>query len=196
MHTDRIEEFLQGRIFPDLERGRPGWDKPHTQTVIHYLKQILSNASELSLDREILMIAAYAHDWGYAGLFKEGVALTYDDVLDAKKRHMELGAQYTTEMLADPFFSFLSESRKARAIHLVAVHDKLKQLKDTDELILMEADTLGGLDTSHMKPFSDRASTERYLEGVRKKRIPLFITAYGKQKAEALMKQRMEHAFG
>ena len=85
---EKIESFLQNAIFPELEKGRPNWDKPHTSAVVHFYKQIIQNSPNIRVDFIVILIAAYAHDWGYAGLFHEGEPFTLNDVLSMKKLHM------------------------------------------------------------------------------------------------------------
>lgn len=192
----QMETFLQDTIFPQLEAGRPNWDKPHTEAVVAHIKQLIEANPQLSLDREVLIIAAYAHDWGYVGLFRNGQKFSLDDVTSAKEAHMTIGAEKLRELLKDPRFDALSVERKARAVHLVFVHDKLKELKEVDELILMEADTLGGLDVERVEPSFDIESNERYMSDVRSKRLPLFITEYGKREFERLYGLREEYYTG
>ncbi len=191
--TPEIEKHLQDTIFPELEEGRPGWDKPHTEAVVYYLKKIIHHAPHLKPDFVVLLIAAYAHDWGYARLFHKGKEIKLHDIIAMKQLHMEIGAEKITALLENPFFSFLTPEQKLRTIHLVAVHDKLKQLTETDELILMEADTLGGLDTDFIKPFADKESSDKYIRGVEVKRQPLFITSWGKEKLVELMEKRKKY---
>lgn len=93
MNTAKLEKYLQKAIFPDLERGRPGWDKPHTEAVVHHMKKLLLNFDGEKLDEYVLLIAAYAHDWGYSDLFGKGRSLSYSDVSEKKKAHMRLGAK-------------------------------------------------------------------------------------------------------
>ncbi len=191
--TAEIESHLQQAIFPELEQGRPGWDKPHTIAVVYYLKEIINNSPEYSIDYPVLLIAAYAHDWGYAGLFEKGKEIKLKDILDVKALHMEIGVKKISALLNDDFFRFLTDDQKERIIHLVGVHDKLSEIKDTDERILVEADTLGGLDTDLIKPFADKESSDRYIRGVEKKRIPLFITDYGKKMVKNLIEKRKRY---
>ena len=191
--TSEIEARLQQAIFPELEQGRPGWDKPHTIAVVYYLKEILQTAPHLKIDFTVLLISAYAHDWGYAGLFEKGKEIKLRDILDVKTLHMKIGVKKVTKLLTEMFFSFLSDAQKKRIIHLVGVHDKLSQIKDVDERILVEADTLGGLDTDRIKPFADKDSSDRYILGVEKKRIPLFITEYGKKTVAQLIHKRKKY---
>jgi hypothetical protein len=191
MKTEKeYEKYLKRIIFPELERGRPGWDKPHTEAVVHWIKNIINNSPELELDMDVLVIAAYAHDWGYADLFDKGAKVDLDDILDAKKEHMIIGAGKLAELLKNKAFNFLTFSQKQRALHLVRNHDNLSYIKDDDERILVEADTLGALDVDFIKPFTDKKQGERYMQGVIKKRLPLFITDYGKKQFKILFKKR------
>ena len=191
--VSEIENYLQKTIFPELEEGRPNWDKPHTIAVVYYLKEIIHHAAHIQLDFFPLLISAYAHDWGYAGLFHKGKELKLHDVIEMKQLHMKIGAEKVTHLLNDSLFSFLTAAQKQQTVHLVSVHDKLKELVHTDELILMEADTLGGLDTDFIKPFADKESSAKYIRGVETKRMPLFITAWGKQKLQELLVKRKKY---
>lgn len=191
MNLGKVEEFLARHIFPELEKGRPVFDVPHTKAVVHHLKEINAHSLSLDLDLPVLICAAYCHDWGYSGLFKGGSPIdSLDTVMEAKPKHMILGAEKTSGLLTLEFFSFLDSQQKERVVHLVAVHDQLDNLSQTDELVLMEADTLGGLDADMVKPTFDFASNERYVRVCRMKRLPLFITDFGKEEFERLYKVR------
>lgn len=184
------EELLKRTILPELEVGRPNFDRPHTEAVVYYIKEIIMNNPGLDLDRDVLIIAAYAHDWGYSGLFKKGKPIEIDDVAKAKKNHMTISVSKLKELLKSHEFGFLSDERKERAIHLVEIHDELDVLKDNDEFVLMEADTLGGLDVSMLKPTFNKISNTKYMKNVKTKRYPLFFTEYGKEKFKKLYKSR------
>jgi hypothetical protein len=184
-----IEDYLKSAIFPELESGRPNWDKPHTEAVVFYLKEIL-NCENLNLDEDVLIIAAYAHDWGYSGLFKNGEEINYDQILDMKEEHARIGAIKISKLLKNQIFDFLSQEQKERIIHLVFVHDRLNELKDIDEITLMEADTLGGLDINFIIPTIDRESNKRYLEMVKNKRLGLFIHGFSKVRCQQLITGR------
>lgn len=190
--NDGIENFLQEQIFPELENGRPDFDKPHTQGVVHYIKEIIKRNPQLNLDEDVLIISAYAHDWGYAGLFQDGRAINLDRVKEEKPLHAKMSAEYITKLLTNPIFDYLSEERKMRIAHLVAMHDRLEELNDTDELILMEADTLGGLDVSFITPTFDKDSNDRIMSGFRKRRYPLLITDYAKEMFEKVFQSRVD----
>lgn len=191
MNLDKLEQFLQEKILPDLDRGRPK-DKAHTLDVVSKIKAIINNSPELTLDSTVLIIAGYAHDWGYTGLFENKHSLTMAEISAQKPAHMIAGAEKLTILLEDPFFDFMSTERKQRAVHLVSVHDQIGVLRDPDELILMEADSLGGLNTEVMSTFGDHPSEERFMKRSREFKFPRFITTYGKNEYERLFKKREE----
>lgn len=189
---EEIEQKLRSFILPDLKRGRKDFDKNHTIAVVVKLKEILKHSS-FRVDKTVLLIAAYAHDWGYTQLFTQGVSNNLAEVVKHKAEHMKIGAQKLENFLQDPFFNFLSTAQKQRAIHLVAVHDRLDILQDTDELLLLEADTLASLDINLVKPTFDFASNEGYLRSVKQKRVPKFITDYGKKEVKRLFQLRKNY---
>src|SRR3990167_9208963 len=99
-----IEEYLKNKILPDLVNSRGGFDKIHTLEVVDWIKQIIIHNPQLKLDQTVLIIAAYAHDWGYCGLFKKGQVMTEEIIKPAKPLHMKLGAEKTEKLLNDKFF--------------------------------------------------------------------------------------------
>lgn len=54
----------------------------------------------------------------------------------------------------------------------------------------MEADTLAGLDVNFVTPSFTAEENEEHMQQVREKRLPLFVTDYGKQQFEKLMAAR------
>ena len=189
----KLEEYLKKRILPDLEKSRGGFDKIHTLEVVDWLKKIIKHSPDLKLDKDILLIAAYAHDWGYSDIFSEGETMQFEKVENAKMLHMELGAKKLKKLLKDDFFSFLTDMQKKRATHLVAVHDKKFELKDVDELILMEADMLSSLDVNTKKPIFGPESNKKFMEAMLATRIPKFITQFSKKEAKRLIKIREDY---
>ncbi len=190
---ETIEEFLKVKILPDLEKSRGGFDKIHTLEVVDWLKKIIDHNPDLKLDRVVLVIAAYSHDWGYAGLFKENEVIPFESIENAKKLHMELGAKKIKRLLNDQIFSGLSSKQKERCIHLVAVHDKKFEISETDELVLMEADMLNGMDIDTEKPKRDAEFNKKYMHSLMTTRMPKFITDYGKAEAKKLIARRIEY---
>lgn len=194
--NQQTEEYLKEKIFPELEKGRPGWDKPHTEAVVSYMKEIIKQVPQLEPVKEILIIAAYAHDWGYAGLFQDGKPVDLKKIMESKKLHMIIGAEKIGKLLEDDVFNYLTNEQKQRTIHLVRVHDKLDgSLKDIDELALLEADTLGMIDVEKVKPTFDKEDNEKWMKICicRRERISRFINPYSKEKIEKLFKKREEY---
>ena len=192
-NIESIEKYLKEKILPDLEKSRGGYDKIHTLEVIKWLKQIISHDPELKLDETVLLIAAYAHDWGYSDIFKDGQTMNFKLVENAKKLHMELGAKKIKALLENDFFSFLSDVQKSRCIHLVGVHDKKFEIKDVDELILMEADMLSALEMSEGKPSFDAESNKKFMKVMLTTRIPKFISKFSKNETKRLIKIREDY---
>lgn len=193
MDLSELEKFLKEKILPDLEKSRGGFDGIHTREVVIWLKEIINRNPELKLDKIVLLIAAYAHDWGYTDIFMDGQTMDFEKVEGAKSLHMELGAKKIEQLLKDDFFSFLSKEQKMRCIHLVAVHDKKFEIKDSDEIILMEADMLSALQISGGKPIFDFVSNKKFMEAMLTTRIPKFITEFSKNEARKLIEIREEY---
>lgn len=166
-----VEQVLRDVIMPDLDQGRRGFDRLHTEAVVHWTKKICE--SEPVLSDKVLVAAAYAHDWGYFGMFPRKTTL--ESVHAKKEAHAERGARKIGKLLRSRLQNFFSKSEVKRIQHLVFVHDKLTELSDDDEIAIMEADTLGALDTSIVKPTYSAKDNERYIqEQVLKLRWPLF----------------------
>lgn len=187
---ENYEEYLKEKILPDLEKSRGGFDRIHTLEIVEWIKRIIDHNPQLHLDRDILIIASYAHDWGYAGLFKDGEVMDSDKIENAKKLHMEIGAKKIQELLEGEKFIFLADKRKERCIHLVEVHDKKHEIKDVDELILAEADMLSGIDINTEKPILDSESNKDFMDSLLNTRLPKFITEYSKKEAKRLIQER------
>ena len=189
---NKIEEYLKEIILPDLENSRGGFDKIHTLEVVDWIKLIIDHNPDLKLDKMVLVIAAYSHDWGYSDIFKKGEAMDFGMIESAKRLHEKLGAEKLEKILVNDVFSDLTDAQKERCVHLVAVHDKKFEIKDTDELILAEADMLSGIDIS-TKPKLDSESNKVFMDSLLNTRLPKFITEYSKKEAARLIKIRQEY---
>jgi hypothetical protein len=166
------ETVIVNTILPDLDKGRPDFDKPHTLAVVHWVKYIIENESNLHF--KILVTAAYAHDWGYIGLFEDGVT-DMKDIHAKKERHMEVGANKIETLLQEQFSNLYSPEEILRIKHLVYVHDRVENLNEDDEIALMEADTLGALDSAMVQPTFSKHDNDVYIEReVKGRRFPHF----------------------
>jgi hypothetical protein len=186
---NELEEYLKEKILPDLEKSRGGFDKIHTLEVVERIKKIINHNPDLKLDKIVLIIAAYAHDRGYSGLFKDDEVMSANKIENAKKLHMDVGAEKVKNLLKNDVFSFLTDEQKERCIHLVAVHDKKFEIKDVDELILAEADMLSGIDIG-TKPKLDPKSNKLFMDSLLNTRLPKFITEFSKNEAKRLIQAR------
>lgn len=169
-----------------LSEGRKGWDMPHTRAVVHYARELAISEGQ---DILVLETAAWFHDIGYFGLFNENDSEQNTSMKVRKLLHMERGAQFTKDFLNKPKISTAYTSKqRERIIHLVGVHDKVTELRDLDELILMEADTLGQIDIARVTPTFDYNNAMKYIKnGLEAKRIPRFTTELGKNYLEQLL---------
>jgi hypothetical protein len=155
------EQAIAETILPDLDKGRPDFDKPHTLAVVHWIKHILNH--EPALNFKVLVTAAYAHDWGYIGLFDDGVT-DMRDIHTKKQLHMEVGAKKIEVLLQHKLSDQYSQEEISRIKHLVYMHDRVEALADDDEIALMEADTLGALDSDLVKPTFSKKDNDIYIE--------------------------------
>ena len=128
------EGILRKTILPDLDKGRKDWDRPHTETVVYWVKRLLKH---IKLDPKVMITAAYAHDWGYVGMFPDRDS--YESVQAKKADHMRVGAEKIRFFLTQKLTQAYSKKQIARVAHLVGVHDKLDQLHDDDEIAEFES---------------------------------------------------------
>lgn len=151
-----LEEFAIGF----LRQGRADWDEPHTRAVVFYAVLLAKAENQ---DIPTLFTTAWLHDIGYFGLFQDQQAKDWGQIKERKALHMEIGAAKSREFLAHPDVSVhYSPSQLSRIPQLVAVHDNIEDLTAPDELLFMEADTLGAMDISRVKPTFDVAGFEKY----------------------------------
>ncbi len=182
---ETISQEVEDYALRFLKQGRDKWDVPHTKSVVHYAKEI---AQAEGYDILVAVTAAWFHDIGYFSLFNEEDTSTLSNVRDRKALHMENGAKMAKAFFERPEVAEkFTPQQKERIIHLVSVHDKVDELQDLDELILMEADTLGIIDISRVKPTYNRDDWIRFLESVKGRRAPRFLTTLGKKYLKELL---------
>jgi len=172
--------LAEGYAMQFLEKGRIGWDVPHTRAVVHYAKLITRS---VNADLMVIPTAAWLHDIGYYGLFK-GDSGKYEVVQDRKARHMIVGAEMAREFVdGEEVMGILTPRQRDRVVELVSVHDRVEELDDDlDKRILMEADTLGAIDVRRVRPTFDKEGRARYVEiDLNTRRGPRFRTSLGKE---------------
>jgi putative nucleotidyltransferase with HDIG domain len=192
LEQSELAKQIEAYAVKYLSQGRIGWDVPHTYSVVHYAGEI---ADSVGVDHLVATTAAWFHDIGYFGLFINEDSNRHESVIDKKAQHMEEGARLVREFLEQPgITNYFTPEQRERVIHLVSVHDKVADLKDLDELVLMEADTLGAIDITRVTPTFDYDSGMKYIEGLKRKRLPRFCTDLGKKHAGELL-PRFEQFF-
>ena len=113
-------------------------------------------------------------------------------MLDQKIAHMKIGAEKIRVLLNNPVFGYLSSEQKQRIVHLVSIHDSLEELKDRDEFVLMEADSLAVADSGAVRPTHSKEDYLTWLDYYETYRVPKFITDYSKEKVKTLLAHRAQ----
>jgi len=190
-YPQQLWTLASNYAFKYLKQGRPDFDVPHTQAVVHwafhlstdYNRRVTERAIENGppVDVSVLVTAALFHDIGYYGEFAEDPGLA--EISDRKAKHMAVGAKMVGnffESLTTPFFN---KKQIHQICHLVSVHDNLDKIHKMDEVILLEADTLGAIDVDWVEPtFQGNQALEGYLERDRtRRRHNLFQTLLGRE---------------
>lgn len=190
---DQVEKFVSNKILPEIrQKGRKNFDYRHTKAVVCWIKKIISEVNN-NLDDLVLITAAYAHDWGYVDLFK-GIETNLETITNSKKRHMLKGGKMIKYFLQKDLSSFFSKKQIERVSHLVKVHDQIEALKEEDEIILMEADTLGMLDVKRVKPTFSKTENKLFMEReIYGRRLLHFKHAYALKVARRLAKAREQY---
>ncbi len=188
MTRAQINRFVETKVYPILETGDPAWDKPHAQAAAYHMEQILESQKKPELDPVVMILAAYMHDLGYSAYYKPGGSLTKEEYMQAKKGHMIDGVRIAQELLER---EDLTQIQKDKILHLIEIHDNLKELEIVEELVLMEADSLAGLDVDFVKPTFTEEENQKFIESSRRNRFSKFITKYSKNKFEELVNKRM-----
>jgi len=188
MSIPEYERYLQENVLPELSKGRVGWDRPHTEKVVSYVKRIIENNSELGLDLDVLVTVGYLHDYGYM-YFKEYLKPGPTSASGmAKQMHAKKSAEYWVNIQDNEVFVYFTQAQKDRITHLIEVHDELDKLTDTDELIFMEADTLGAIAMGNFQKI-DKVVYGQYVARVQKLRIPKFITAFSREESNKILEK-------
>ena len=86
-----------------------------------------------------------------------------------------------------------NENLFPEGFYLVRTHDDFDLITDLDQKVLLEADTLSGIDSVSIKPSFDPESYQKYLQGVQKKRFPFFVTPYAIKLYKTLYEKSLKY---
>lgn len=182
---------LENYALQFLKHGREGWDIPHSRAVAYHAEQI---ARAEGLDVMAHRTAGWLHDTGYFRVFNPHESHDLAKITDRKALHMIKGVEY-----AEIFFQlkrmtgFYTPAQQELIKFLIGTHDKLDELRTIDQFAFMEADTLGMIDLSRIKPTFDRVTALKNMEGELMKRTSLFRTKYGKQMFTELFPKYLDY---
>lgn len=187
-----IERILRQIILKDLvNKGRPHWDKPHTEAVVFWMKHLLEKINNPQLNPKIMITAAYAHDWGYMGLIKQKRITSIKEVIPYKKLHMKRSVEMIERLIVQRLPGYFSQPEILRLTHIISVHDAVDQLQDEDEILLMECDALGMLDVERVPPTLSPKENKYFMKhSIYNKRLPKFIHDEAKKIAQELIEKR------
>lgn len=154
------------------------WNYLHTIKTVKFMKKI---CKETRADEKILVTTAYLHDIGYSKLIKKNYSL--EERINAKKEHMKIGAK-----LAEPILKDLEYSKKeiTEILRLIKIHDKLNKLKEENDFLIVEADSLGGLATRENSAFTT-FELNQYIKIFKRKRLHLIKSNFGKKEVANLL---------
>lgn len=187
-----LERILRQIILKDLaNKGRPRWDKPHTEAVVYWMKYLLKKIKNPQLNPKVLITAAYAHDWGYANLFQQKNPITIDQARGQKDLHMKKGVEMIERLIYQRLVGYFTEVEVLHLTHLISIHDHVGQLKNEDELLLMECDALGMIDVERVPPTLSATENKYFMKtSIEQKRLPKFIHDEAKEIAQDLITER------
>lgn len=147
------------------------WDFKHTLSAVSAMKRIVLIEGG---DEKVLVTVMYLHDIGYAGALRNGYTL--EERIEAKSKHMELGAIKAKEILSTLSYS---NEEISKIVHLIRIHDKIDELKTKDELLVFEADSIAQIDPIVGNSFGEEEFA-KYVEIFDRRRAPKFVTVTGK----------------
>ena len=178
-YPGELRDLVEGYALEILSHGRPGWDVPHTLAVVNWANKL---ARAQGLDAKVLTTSAYLHDIGYYGQFEGLMSADLGKVMDKKEKHMVVGAAMAASFLgSDEIRKRLTTDQIERIVYLISVHDRVEELRSLDEIVLMEADSLGAIDIDFIEPTYRGWGAIDYLETRMVKRRSRFVTPYAMQ---------------
>ena len=140
-------------------------------------------------DEKVLVTAIYLHDIGYGELIDKNYSL--DDRLAVKEKHMEIGAARASNICEE--LGYEKEEIK-KISHLIEVHDNYDELKEKDEILVMEADSLALLNYERAPTNLSKEDYQDFLENFKNGRKNYIKTATGKKWVKELLPQAEEYS--
>ena len=179
------EEKIKSEAIKHLEKGKAGWDVPHTLSSVYYMRKLIENEGG---DEKILVTAMYLHDIGYPEM--DG-GYGFDKVMGTKAQHAIIGAEEAEKILKKT--GGFSEEEIKEIVYLVKKHDDLHDINSKNRQLVMEADSLAQIDWERCKPTFDKENTLKYFnEHFKPQRMSRFKTETGKKHLKILL-EKIKH---
>ena len=178
----KLEEKLKKTVLKYLEKGRPGWDIPHTLACVYWMKKLIKSEGG---NPRILIPAIYLHDIGYP--FKI-MKFNPKKNLNLKEYHMKRGATLSKKILKS--LKEFSQKEIEEISQIVKRHDDIDGLKinaSKHEQLVFEADSLGQIDINRVKPTFTKSDRIKFLARFKKIRATNFKTDLGKKALKMLL---------
>ncbi|MFA6422416.1 MAG: HD domain-containing protein [Candidatus Buchananbacteria bacterium] len=157
------------------------WNYHHTILAVSWMKKLIKAEGGNPL---ILVTAMYLHDIGYSKYLNSD-NYTLADRIKAKKKHMIAGAMMAKSILKKLNFSNANIEKIA---HLIKIHDKIFEIKTKNEKMVMEADSLAGIDHRKLPASFNKKDMKVYIKFFMSTRAKLFKTNTGKKYLAVLLK--------
>lgn len=192
--SKELEEKIKTITMSYLEKCRPDWDIPHTLRAVHWIKELIKKEGG---NEKILIIAMYLHDIGYTPL---QVGYNFEDILESKKNHAEIGAIKSKKILKD--LSEFSKTEINKICSLIAHHHLRNEkiiinwMTDEDsfnQLLVIEADGLAKIDWYHVTPNFNKEDIIKFLEDFKNRTLPCFRTKTGKKFVAEILQKAEEY---
>ena len=180
----KIENKIKHQVIALLEKGKPGWDIPHTLDAVQWIKKLIKTEGG---NERILIPAIYFHDTGYPSLKK---GYNFNKLMISKKDHADVAAENCKIILPD--LGFTNEETK-RIVYLVKNHDIHNNITEADRQLIFEADGFAQVNWNVTKPTFDKHNTEKFFAYFIKERVPFIKTKTGLNIIKKLQKEAEEY---
>ncbi len=179
--SPQTEEKIKEIAISYLKECKPDWDIPHTLNTVEWMKRLIKREGG---NEKILITTMYLHDIGYPKLQK---GYDFDDLMESKKNHAELGAIEAKKILKG--LGFFSESEIMEIAELISGHYEKNNIDTFHQQLVIEADGLSKIDWYHVTPNFDKTNLARYFEYFKMRTLPCFKTQTGKEFTKDLLEK-------
>ncbi len=180
----KIENKIKAKVIKILEKNRPNWNIPHTLDAVKWMRLLIKAEGG---NERILIPAIYLHDTGYP-ILKKGYS--YKEMMASKPGHSEIAAKNTPSILKNLNFK---QDEIVRIAHLVEIHAKHDLIKEHNEQLIFEADSLAQINYNEVPPSFNKDDTIKFLKYFKKQRVPMIKTKTGVKLIKKLLKEAEDY---